>query len=100
MKYGDWESQILKQCKQGGQPLPAEIRDSPKLQQGLELYWNAFVDLNTCRSVGMAAGPIPWDSILKYANEYQFAGFQREALFYHVRAMDVAFLSYNRARDK
>lgn len=94
---GEHEQNLLIQCRRHKQPLPKQLRDSPSLATGLELFWDAYVELNTCRVMG---GPIPWTAIRDYADEVGIHGFQREALFVHVRAMDVAFLSYNKLKEK
>ena len=34
---------------------------------GLEWLWSAWNDLNSCRSIGMGVGPIPWSAADRYA---------------------------------
>ncbi len=97
---GDWEETILLTCRREGRELPQEVQDAPEVALGLEFYWDSFVDLNTCRQSGMGLGPIPWTSILQYANENDVQGIQRQALFHHVRSMDLAFLRYNKSKEK
>lgn len=48
-----------------GKEVPA-IRDKPSVQ-GYEWLWEAFADLDTCRDMGVSAGPIPWTAIEQYA---------------------------------
>lgn len=67
---------------------------------GLELYWTAFHELNSCRSFGMGLGPIPHTAILDYAQAYGFSEDQFDTLVFHVRAMDRAYLDYNQREQK
>ena len=62
---------------------------------GLELYYDAFWELSTCRATGLALGPIPWSAIKDYAVTFGLDEAQEEDLFYLVRAVDNAFLSYH-----
>lgn len=34
---------------------------------GLEIYWAAYFELQSDRPIGMGLGPIPWSSIVKWA---------------------------------
>lgn len=76
-------------------PLPDRIANAPKLTLGLELYYDAFWELNTCRQTGWAAGQIPWTSIRDYAVTFELDEAQEEDLFYLIRVMDNAFLDYH-----
>ena len=62
---------------------------------GLELYYDAFWDLSTCRPNGMGAGPIPWNVIHDYGSTFTFDTEQMEDLFYLVRVMDNVFLAHH-----
>jgi hypothetical protein len=73
-------------------PLPKAIANAPELWQGLELFYTAFMDLTTCRPLGMSEGPIPWTAIAEYCDRYDIADEQREDLFYFLREMDTAYL--------
>lgn len=74
--------------------MPLRIQNAPTLWQGLELFYVAFADLTTDRSIGFGEGPIPWRSIILYAEVYDFDDDQREDLLYLVKAMDRAYLKY------
>lgn len=52
-----------------GKDVPA-IRDRPN-PVGYEWLWQAFNDLNTCRTYGMGPGPIPWTAIEQYAQSHR-----------------------------
>lgn len=78
--------------------MPAFIQNAPQLRLGLELYLDAFLDLSSCRDIGMAEGPIPWSSMADYCRAYELEGEQRDNLFYHVRALDVVYLRHKAAK--
>jgi hypothetical protein len=73
-------------------PLPDKIQNSPILRIGLEFFYYAFMELTTCRAIGMAEGYIPWVAIKQWADEYDVIDEQREDLFYHILKMDEAYL--------
>lgn len=73
-------------------PLPPAIANAPELQMGLELYYGAFLDLMTCRTMGMGPGPIPWTAINQYARAYDYSEEQEEDLQFYVSRMDQAYL--------
>ncbi len=79
-------------------PLPQRIQDAPELWLGLDLYYGAFLDLNSCRPSGWGICPIPWTAIADYTEAYGITGEQRDDLFYFVRAMDTAFMKYQESR--
>lgn len=81
-------------------PLPPSIQNAPELWLGLELYYGAFCDLDSDRSFGWSAGPIPWTSIRRWADTYGVTGDQFNDLVYFIRAMDAAYLSYCKAKEK
>lgn len=77
--------------------IPDRIKNAPILLPGLQFYYQAFLDLSTCRSLGMAEGPIPWDAINIYAERHVLVEDDYDRFFTLIRAMDVAYLDY---RDK
>ena len=79
--------------------VPERIADAPTLALGMELYYGAFMDLSTCRQMGMGPSPIPWSVILDYARVFNFDDEQQEDLFFFVRALDKAFLDYHREKE-
>lgn len=100
VEQGPVEKQIITQSMRSGMPLPEKIRNAPALELGLDFFFRAWVELGSCRSVGMEEGPIPWDSIRKYCNEYDIVGELREDTFYLVRSMDNAYLDSRREKAK
>lgn len=63
---------------------------------GLELFWEAFWELTTCRSVGFSMGPIPWLAMREYAVTFEMGGDQQDDLFYLVREMDNAYINHHK----
>ena len=61
----------------------------PQLLPGLDFFFQAFTELQTERQIGMAAGPIPWYSIIKWA---EFHGLKDpddiDVLMRHIRSME------------
>jgi hypothetical protein len=90
---------IIRQCLADGLPLPERMQNAPRLWLGLELYWQAFWDLTTCRTSGWSVAPIPWSAMKEYAEVLELDDEQRESMFYLVRAMDNAYMDF-RARKK
>lgn len=86
------EQNIAKQCYAIGQPLPERIANAPVLVMGLELYLQAFFDLDSQRSHGMGLTRIPWTAIRDYAVAFEFDERQTEDLFYYIKMMDAANL--------
>jgi len=89
------EEQIIKQCEARNIALPQKIQNKPELMLGLELYYGAFFDLNTCRQIGMAMSPISWLHIREYASTFGFDEDQEDRLYFFVRQMDKAFLEHH-----
>ena len=71
------------------------------LLPGLQFYYQAFLDLSTCRSVGMAEGPIPWDSIDAYAKHHGLVDDNEyDRFFLLIRALDAEYLRYRERQSK
>jgi hypothetical protein len=87
--YGEVEEQILRDCRMSRTPIPERIANKPKLAVGNDLYYQAFIDLDSDRQHGMSAGRIPWTSMMRYAKFFQFDAEQIEILFAVVAHMDV-----------
>lgn len=85
---GPHEQTIAKQAIRAGQKIPARIANAPELNTGLELFINAFFDLDSERSHAFSISPIPWSKIKEYADAFEIEGEMREDLFYFVKSMD------------
>ena len=83
-----------------GSPLPKRIANAPTISMGLELYWNAFMELNSCRNSGWSSGPIPWTAILDYSKAYEFDEIQTMDLFFYTRSMDNAMLEHEAKQNE
>lgn len=83
-----------------GQPVPDRIANAPELQIGLQLYLQAFFDLDSERSHGNGLTPIPWSSIKDYCVANELDDDQTEEMFYFVKRMDGAHLNRLEAKSK
>ena len=72
--------------------MPERIANAPDLFMGLEMYLQAFFDLDSERSHGMGLTRIPWSSIADYSIAFELDDEQTACLFYHIRTMDEANL--------
>lgn len=77
-----------------GTPLPDSVLNAPELLPGLDLYYEAFVQLTTCRTYDLDGKPypIPWTAIQAYGERYRFKGKDFDQLVDMVRALDRATL--------
>lgn len=89
---GPIEQRIAMQAYRAGDKLPDRIANAPQLKRGLELYLQAFFDLDAERSHSMGLTRIPWRSMWAYAQAYGFDDEQREDLFFLLRRMDNAHI--------
>ncbi len=75
--------------------VPEHISNAPELLPGLELYYEAFVDLSTCRPLGMSEGPIPYRDIVAYFDRLDLLDEdQHWAGIRIIRKMDAAYMKY------
>ncbi len=65
-------------------PLPPALANMPELMPGLELYWNGYKDLHSCRVDGV----IPWTVIDAYSTRLGLDAIQYEDMHRHIRAME------------
>lgn len=96
---GPAEERIIRQCLRQNKPLPEKVANAPALMLGMELYYDAFWDLTTCRQVGFGAGAIPWASVRDYGLTFEFDEEQMEDLFYFIRVMDNAYLEFYKPKE-
>lgn len=66
----------------------------------MELYYTAFLELSTCRAIGMAAGPIPWTAMEAYADKLGLVEDDFERFTVLVRALDSEYLEYQAKKAK
>lgn len=75
------------------EPLPDRIKNAPKLFAGLQLYFQAFFDLDAERSHQFGFQAIPRSAIVNYCDELELDDEQRADMLHHVRGMDRAHLA-------
>lgn len=97
---GKDERKIVEQCVRGRLPYPDAIANAPELHPGLNLFYTAFLDLTSCRTLGYSQGPIPWLAIHHYCEANEIEGEQREDMFYHVAHLDKAYLDWSAKKIK
>lgn len=83
-----------------GTPLPDRIRNAPELNLGSELYYTGFLELTSCRQLGMGIGPIPLLSILEYCIIRGIDGEQGEDFLWFIQRLDAKYLDWSAARAK
>lgn len=92
---GPTEQYILEQAVKQRLPVPQKIENAPDLFLGLGLYYTAFWELTTCRSLGASGiGPISWLSIQQYATMMGFDEDQTEELHFYVASMDATYVKH------
>lgn len=96
----DKEASIIKQARQNGKPLPARIANAPELLPGLQLYLQAFFDLDAERSHGFSLSQIPWSKIKEYSKDLELDEEQTDDMLFFIRKMDSAHLKRLDARSK
>lgn len=89
---GAVERNIAKQAMRAGDKMPDRIANAPELKTGLNLFLQAFFDLDAERTHALSLTPIPWTAIKAYAEFYAFDLEQTEDLFFLIRRMDDAHL--------
>jgi hypothetical protein len=94
LEQGSVEKTIIQQCIKDNRPLPQKMINAPTLEWGLELFYNAFFDLHTCRPIGMMEMGIRWLDIKQYCILEGFSEEQTEDAFYFIKVMDNAYLSW------
>jgi hypothetical protein len=66
----------------------------PELRWGLELYYDAFWELDKDRSHGSGYTYIPWSSVVRYIQLYELDEDQAERFQAHISAMDNAYITH------
>jgi hypothetical protein len=87
-EMGKHEQAIIAQAIRNNRPIPERIANAPELLPGLEIYLQAFFDLDSERSHAMGPTAIPWTSIVNYARAFDFDEEQTEDLIYLIKRMD------------
>jgi hypothetical protein len=97
MDLGQVEQRIVRECYLRKHALPDSIQNAPQLFLGLEIYWQAFADLSSCRAIGWGAGPIPYTAIVDYARAW---GLDTEDTAFFMSEMDRVYMEKANAPKK
>lgn len=73
-----------------GKEIPDRLLNAPELNPGSYFFWNAFIELNSCRD----DGEIPWTAIDRYARRYKIDGELFEDLVETINALDDVLLNH------
>lgn len=71
LTFGPQEDKIVAAAEETGVELPQTVDEKPEVRPDLELYWEAYMDLNGTRASGFGLGPIPWTSIDAFARRHK-----------------------------
>jgi len=80
-----------------GMDVPA--LDKRPVMIGLSWLWEAFMDLTTCRAIGMSIGPIPWTAIQTYAESERLTPEETWTLHQVTRHLDHVYLEHMHRKD-
>lgn len=97
-----WGSQVkaLEEIAATGQNVPA-LNGRPILLPGLEFYLQAYNELLHDRQIGMAAGSIPWSSIVAWAKLHGFdSPDEIDDLINHIRVMERTVREHEEEKDQ
>jgi hypothetical protein len=101
LEQGPTEKTIIEQCIRQRMPLPDRIKNAPSLNLGLDLFYLAFLELNSCRALGYGSeGPVPWLAIKDFCAFYNIVDEQCEDLFFHVQRLDQAYLEFRNRKTQ
>lgn len=99
MEWGDKISFLIERKKEG-KPAPALDR-RPQLLQGLGFYFTAYQELKYDRPIGMSLGPIPWSSVVKWAELHDIHDLDDlDELHQYIRSMENASYEFEDRRNK
>ena len=76
--------------------MPDWFLDEPAIDPIERVYLDAFVELSSCRSVGMDLGQIPWRDVVAYADRAGLRDPMTRVFTQVVRALDDAYLGWLR----
>jgi hypothetical protein len=78
-----------------GSKIPDFLKNCPVLQEGLDLFWDAFGTLSTCRALGQGVlGPIPWTAIMDFCDRMEIVDEQRDRMVAYLRTMDKVYIEH------
>jgi hypothetical protein len=80
-------------------PLPKSIQDAPFLHFGLQIYFDAFFELSSCRINSFEIGRLNWLMIDEYCKRQGLDEEQSEDMHYFIRKMDDAYVEYQKDKQ-
>jgi hypothetical protein len=79
-----------------GRPIPDAIARSPELEPGLEFFLEAYLAIARYRQTPDGPRYLPYETILRYADEHNLEGDLREDFVYFMQELDSAQMRYER----
>lgn len=99
MQFGESELTYIRHARQNDQEIPAPILNAPELELGLQIYLQAFFDLQADRISGLSMGNIPSSAVRCYARDMDFDADQSDLLVRYVQKMDAAYIKFRTPSD-
>lgn len=100
LTLGNSAQSIAKQALRQGRKIPDGIANAPELQIGLQLYLQAFFDLDSERSHAFGVTRIPGSAVRQYAVDWELDEQQTDDLIFFIKRMDAAHLERLAAKQK
>lgn len=100
VERGPQEQALLATCLRERRDLPDSIKNAPQLVYGLELYYTAYLDLQSCRATGWTDGRISWLNVNEYAMRCEYSEEQHDDLQFYVARLDDAYLTWKQEKRK
>lgn len=95
LEMGAVEQGIVDQSRRAGLPIPDRILNRPELLPHLEIYFQAFFDL---QAEG-GENSIPWTAMKEYSEYYGFSEDQADVLFFVIPEMDNTQSKHTRKKN-
>jgi hypothetical protein len=90
---------MVKQMIKARAPLPQWFVDEPAIDPIEQTYLSSFVELQTCRGIGMELGPIPWRDTVEYADRLGLTGEIHRTFVAVIRQLDNVYLTHLREKN-
>lgn len=94
LEFGTSELNMVKQALAMNRPLPPAIANAPRLNTGLAFFYEAYMALSWYRRSVDGHVPLPYETILAFADEHGLEGEFRQDFIFLIQAMDVAQARY------
>lgn len=86
---------MLQRYADNGMAPPKWSLSAPEIPLGSDFVYEAFWQLDTCRSWSFGPGGIPWTAIDRYCVVHGIDGSDRDEFVYLIRQMDAEFRKYH-----